>query len=62
MSERMSGQLSRENWSEMRSDMHSNAAAPRISRSAHSMRRAPCDARCMGRADCDTRNAATMKC
>eukprot|EP00974_Lingulodinium_polyedra_P076208 7377314-Lingulodinium_polyedra.AAC.1 len=62
VSERMSVQLSRETCSEMHSEMQYNAAAPRASRSAHSMRRAPRGARRMERADCDTRNAASMEC
>eukprot|EP00974_Lingulodinium_polyedra_P041566 3991802-Lingulodinium_polyedra.AAC.1 len=42
VSERIPEQLSRENCPEIRSEMHSAAAAPRMSRFAHSMRQPPC--------------------
>eukprot|EP00974_Lingulodinium_polyedra_P050274 4834577-Lingulodinium_polyedra.AAC.1 len=45
VSECMSEQLSRESCSEMRSEMHAAAAAPRMSRFAHSMRQPPCGGR-----------------
>eukprot|EP00974_Lingulodinium_polyedra_P043269 4154714-Lingulodinium_polyedra.AAC.1 len=41
VSKRISEQLWRESYKEMRSDTHSAAAAPRILRRAHSMRRPP---------------------
>eukprot|EP00974_Lingulodinium_polyedra_P044759 4292830-Lingulodinium_polyedra.AAC.1 len=53
MSERISEQLPRGSCSETRSEMHWIAAAPRISRFTHSMRRPPCGGRRMERADRD---------
>eukprot|EP00974_Lingulodinium_polyedra_P037875 3631764-Lingulodinium_polyedra.AAC.1 len=62
VSERISEQLSRENCSDTRSEMHSAAAAPRISRFAHSMRQPPCGGRRMERDHRETRGAAAMEC
>eukprot|EP00974_Lingulodinium_polyedra_P080875 7835116-Lingulodinium_polyedra.AAC.1 len=50
VSEHVSEQLSRESCSEMRSETHSIAAAPRISQSARRMRRATCGGRRVERA------------